>query len=150
MLESIHYNTTDHWHLNKYWSGWKFEVKFSVLLLPLFLPVLPQAAEVKGGFFSPRVSINQTEAFFASATAAAPFLCVTLILEKTTPPSSAHGTDPLWISSSLLELLSLSFSGAVASADETHQAESHQNQIAFARSVQNRYGTFKEDYPSEN
>lgn len=76
----------------------------------LFVPPLssPQAAEVKDGVFCPSVPANQTKAFSASAAAAAPSLCVTLILEKTTPSSAAQGTDPLWISSSLLDLSCLS------------------------------------------
>ncbi len=79
----------------------------------------PQAAEVEGAVFSPSVSVNQTEAFSASAAAAAPSLCVTLILKKSTPSSSAQDTDPLPISPSFLDLLCLSlFADAVASADK--------------------------------
>lgn len=64
--------TSDRNWRNNQAASCKFSDLFSYLL---FLPVLSLAAELKGVIFSPSVHVNQTEAFSASATTAAPSLC---------------------------------------------------------------------------
>lgn len=160
--------TTDKWHLTD--SDVKFRLRvwsfpsFSYLLFPPRSVSSLRAAELNDGVFCPSVPANQTKAFSASAAAAAPSLCVTLILEKTTPSSSAQGTVRLWISSSLLDLSRVfffffyytCFAGAVASCNSSRNAVP--TRLSDARTLgqvsrlvsagrENRYE--RKDYPSE-